>query len=201
MMGLQTGMRGLYLLLVVIAVLLAVAGCGRGGSRLAFGDVAATTEEALTDVLLGVPPERALTMTAPPDKPLLKLGVYDSVYIAADAKGFAEISRGAISESDIVALEQRVVEQVDRNLKRRGFRAERGTFPMGGIDRDRVLIATLTPTTQEGGSPQDRAENRGTTYVLVRLTVTDPKTRTVLARRDYFSGHEMRGPGDSRRRR
>lgn len=181
----------------------AAAGCGRGGgaSRVAIGDVAVITEEALTDLLLGVPPDRAVQMTAPPDKPILKSGVYETVFIAADAKAFSEISRGTISAEDIRAVEQRVVEQVDKNLKRRGFSAERGKFPMGEIDREKALVATLTPTTQEGGSPQDRAENRGTTYVLVRLTVTDPKTRTILAQRDYYSGQELRGPGRDRRRR
>lgn len=188
--------------LCFIAIFVVAAGCGRGGgSRLASGDVAAITEEALTDLLLGVPPERAATMTAPADRPILKTGVYETVFIAADAKGFSEISRGAISEDDIRAVEQRVVEQVDKNLKRRGFSAERGSFPMGSVDREKALVATLTPTTQEGGSPQDRAENRGTTYVLVRLTVTDPKTREILAQRDYYSGHEMRGSGNGRRRR
>ena len=180
---------------VLLVFFALAAGCGRGGSRAAIADVAAMTEETLTDLLLGVPPERAATRTAPPDPPLLKRGVYETAIIAADAKGFAEVSRGTITADDIRALEKRVVEQVNKRLQGKGFSAEQASYPVGSVDRAKAVVVTLTPTTQEGGSPQDRAENRGRTYILVRLMVADPNTRVILAQRDYYSGQELRGQG------
>lgn len=181
--------------------LLLPGGCGRGSapSGVAFSDVAAMTEQVLTDLLLGLPPHIADTLPARPDPALLKKGVYEHVFLATDGKGFAGASRGEIAEADIQALEKRVVEGVDKTLKASGFSAERIGYPVTAPDRSRSLVVTLTPTTQESGSPQERAERRNKTFVLIRLTVTDPATGSVLAQRDFYSGRDVRQRARARR--
>ena len=178
------------------AAVFALAGCGRGVPSAGFGDVVELTEEALRDLLLGLPPERTATLAARPDPPLLKQGVYETVLLAADAEGFVRVSGGSVAAAAIRDVEKRVGERLDRQLKRRGFRAS--VVPFGPEaaqgSAEKALLATLTPATQETGSPRERAEGKGKTLVFVRLTITDPRTGTILSRRDYYSGRDVRTP-------
>lgn len=167
-------------------------GCSRGIPPASFDDAVSITEGTLRDLLLGLPPERTATLSTPPDPPLLKTGVYETVLIAADAEGFARVSRGSVRAADVLELQSRVVEQLDRDLKKRGFRARGGAYGAAVRGEEKILVAALTPSTEVGGSPKDRAEGKEKTYILIRLTLTDPRTGAILRRQDYYSGRDVK---------
>ncbi len=173
------------------AGLLALAGCGGGLPEADFEDAIRTTRGTLRDLLLGVE-DTDVTRPVKPDPPLLKQGVYETVLIAADADAFARASQGSLNARDVQQMQRRVVEDLDKDLKRRGFSARNVPFGAGARGAEKALLATLTPITQEGGSPRERAEGKGRTYIVIRLTVTDPRTGAILSQRDYYSGHDVK---------
>jgi hypothetical protein len=196
--------------LVTTAGTLLGTGCGRqggrGGGTVSLNEAVSNTERTLLDLLLGVPPERQGTSTTRPDPPLLARGGYERVVLSADAQSFALATRGAISPDGIRDLQERVVRTLDRNLQRRGFRAEGALFGpnlqktvASGPDQPKTLLVTLTPQTEQAGSPTERAQGRAATIVLIRLTITDPATGAMLVQRDYYSGAEVRGQQGRRR--
>lgn len=171
-------------------------GCRKGAAPLRLADAEYITVETLTRLLLGDPPREQDLHPETAEKPLLKEGVYDKVVIAADADSFARVSRGAISAKDLRELETRVVSDVDKKLKKRGFSASGATFPPPAQTEARTLLATITPVIEEAGSPTDRAHRRNDALVLIRLTVTDGQTGIVIARRDFYSGTDVRRPNN-----
>ena len=186
--------RSAWIVWVGLLSLIAMAGCGRSGSSVRLSDVVPMTVDTLSTLLVG---ERDVpaTRTSPVDKPLLQHGVYESVAVAADAQGFADISRGALKKDDVLKMQHDVVDKLNQYLKRTGYSAAETSFPPA-VTADRTLLATLTPQPQEGGSDEDRANGKGKTLVLIRVTVTDAKTGSVLAQRDYYSGSDARQPGE-----
>ncbi len=174
------------------ALLAAACGCRRSQPAIRMADAEYLTTETLTRVLLGDPVSEQNLHPETAEKPLLKTGTYERVVIAADAEGFAQTSRGGVRAKDIREVESRVVVNVDKQLRKQGFSAVGSTFPISGKPEPRTLYVTITPATEEAGSPQERAGGKNDTLVLVRLTVTDPQTGAVLARRDFYSGADVR---------
>ena len=174
----------------IAAILLLLTGCGRGAGTVRLADVVPITTDTLTTLLLG-DPDVSPTRLAPADKALLQTGTYENVVIAADGPGFARVSKGVLSVADVNDLLKSVVSKINGRLKKRGFSAQQGTFPPTTTG-DRTLIATLTPQTQVTGSEADQKKGHAKTLVLVRLTITDPATNTVLAQRDYYSGNDAK---------
>ena len=192
--------------LCVIAALCAastLSGCGRTNPPVRVDDVVEMTEETLTDLLLGNGRNLPVTSTAPVDKPLMQKDVYETALIAADEQGFEKMSRGSLKAESIREIEARVVRTVNKNIAPKGFAARLIAFPPPPdvATQDKTLLVTLTPATQETGSPKDRAENKADRLILVRLLVTDPRTGATLAERDYYSGADVRRDTPQRRMR
>jgi len=181
---------------------LGVAGCGRGPARAGIADAVDNTTRTLRDLLLGLPPEALGTSPARPDPPLLTPGSYQAVLLTADADGFARASKNEIRAEAIQDLQGRVVRNLDRDLKKRGFTASGApweTAASAARGAPKILLATLVPITEESGSPAERAAGRGRTILLIRLTVSDPATNKTLVQRDYYSGRDIGGRRDNRR--
>ncbi|MBC8134944.1 MAG: hypothetical protein H8F28_03545 [Fibrella sp.] len=180
-------------LLTVFALLpLLVVGCGgRSIPKVALADVAALATDALLGTLLGPSSERRVTMMAKPEPPLLQKGGMESVALSTDYEGFVRVSKGALSEKDLQTIEAEVIRGSSDVLKKQGFSINSLPFPPK-VDpaTEKTLVATFTPVTEEGGSPEDKRLGRGKTYVLIRLTVTDPRTGTALRIRDFYSGRD-----------
>ncbi len=183
--------RRRFLALLAIAPAL-LAGCaGRPSERVGLDDVASLASEALLGTLLGPSPEKRVTMMAPPEPPLLVKGVAENVLLSTDYADFARASKKALSEKDVKAVEADVLRTSGAVLKKRGFAIGLLSYPpVVDPAAQNTLVATLTPVTEEGGSPDEKRNGRGRTYVLIRLTITDPRTNTVLRVRDFYSGRE-----------
>jgi hypothetical protein len=156
------------------------------------------TAETLAVLLLG-DPDASATQMAPADKPLLEKGIYESVAVSADAARFADVSHGALSKDDVLVLEKGVVEKLNKPLRRRGFSATEVPYPPA-VTTEKTLVATLVPIIHESGSEEEKRNEKNKKLILVRLTVSDPRTNDVLAQRDYYSGADVRRPGESTRR-
>lgn len=180
---------------VGIVVLGGLAGCGRPIPSADFEDAVALTKNVFRGLLLGSE-ERDVTAPTKPDPPLLRAGVYETVLIATDVDGFARVSQGSLPSEAVADVNRRVAEDLNRDLQRRNFGARAVVFGADVRNEQKALLATLTPTTQEGGSPRERAEGKGRTYILIRLTITDPKTGVLLSQRDYYSGRDVKREGD-----
>ena len=189
--------RRCFLLGAIATCALLAAGCGGNAPPTTFGDAIRITEETLYQLLVS-PADQDATRNTRPDPPLLKKGTYETALIAVDAEGFVRVSRGALSTDATRELQTEVVKRLNERLEKRGFSARAVPFGTDVKGEARALLATLTPTTQEGGSPKDRAEGKAETYVLVRLTVTDPASGAVLRQRDYYSGSNVKKEGRRR---
>jgi hypothetical protein len=176
-------------ILATVFMALVLAGC-RGGSSVRLTDLAPMTADTITRVLVGIPPEKRATQPTA-EVGLFKAGVYETAVISADAGAFAKVSRGTLTARDIEALQKDVVSRVSENLKSYRFNARGAKYPPV-VSEPRTLVAILTPATEETGSPADRAAGQGKTMVLIRLTVTDPLTGTILAERQYYSGTDAK---------
>jgi hypothetical protein len=165
-------------------------GCGRGPNAIRLSDVVPLTTDTLSILLLGDPNVSA-TQIAPADRPLLQTGVYETVAVATDVPGFVELSKGALTASDVTTLQRRVVEELDKRLKKHRFSATETPFPPN-VGVDRALVATLSPQIQEITGGGDKA--RPKKLLLVRLSIVDPKTGRILAQRDYYSGTDVKLP-------
>jgi len=168
------------------------AGCGgQGIPRSTLADASLLTQQTLLDLLLGPPPTRRSLSGSSADAPLLKKGVYESVVLAIDIDGFVRAARGSIKPNELRALEKDVLNGSGKVLQREGGYSLRGTaYPPAAVAEPKALLVTLTPATEEGGSPEARAAGKGVIYVLIRLTVTDPATGANLRVRDYYSGRD-----------
>jgi hypothetical protein len=178
--------------LVGIAALLFLSGCGGHSEQIMrVDDAVEATEDALTTLLLGPPPDP--TSLAPLDKPLLVKGTHDTVYIAIDEPGFVGISHGTFKPENLHEIEERVVKTINANIKRKGFSAQATSYPVPSdlSQQPHALIATLLPSTEDTGSPQDHARGRNKQLVIIRLIVSDAATGAVLAERDYYSGADV----------
>jgi hypothetical protein len=185
-----------FWILTAAAALVALFGCGRSAPRLSPDSVTALTVETLLEALVGPPPERR-NPTVPIDPPLLKKGKRESVHLAVDTAGFAAMGRGVFPEKEVIAVERRVVEDTGRALRRFGFTIAAVPYPPPAAGAPEIVTATLTPRTEDAGSPQERAQGKGRTLLLVRLTIVDSAGET-LAIRDYFSGREIERGGERR---
>jgi hypothetical protein len=180
--------------LAAAVALFLLAGCGKGGSDVRVSELVTFTSDAITQLLIGPNPNEAPTGNAQPDKPLLEKSKYESAIIAADAAGFHEVSQGTLTQDRMRQIEGKIVGEVNRRLKPAGFLARVGAFPPTTTD-ERTLLVTLVPATAPTGSVAERARGEGRTMILVRLTVTDPKTNDILAQRLFYSGADAGSPG------
>jgi len=180
------------------ALILTVSGCGGQRSmRASLADVTALTQYALLSAIAGAPSDaRGALPSQPAEPPLLAKGVYETVIISADTAGFARVSKGALTESDLETVAINVTLGVARELKRAGFAARLTPYPTDNAvlaaAPDKPILATLTPTIEESGSPSDRAAGKSPTFVKILLTVTDPKTGTLLRQREFYSGANVK---------
>lgn len=174
----------------VSALAAVLAGCSQGIPKATLLDATVQTQQTLLDLLLGPAPGRRGSANVPADPPLLEKGVYENVVLSMDAEGFVEASRGNIKIQELRTLEKEVLNGVGKVLEKRGFTLRGAVYPPPAIADARTLLVTLTPFTEEGGAPSERAAGRGTVYVLVRLTVSDPQTGANLRVRDYYSGRD-----------
>jgi hypothetical protein len=172
-----------------------LAGCGRGIPASRLSDVVPITVDALAVLLVGTPDSENATRLSPTDKPLLQEGVYEKVIVAADTAGFAHASRNGITPKDVAEVQRRVVEDLQKMLRKRGPYTVEGIPYPPAEKADRTLIATLTPHTELAGSPEERAAGKGRTMVFIRLALSDAKTGEVLRLRDYYSGADARTAG------
>lgn len=159
--------------------------------KVALSDVAALATDAVVGTVLGPDPERRASMMAKPEPALLQKGGMEKVVLATDIAGFVRVSKGALSEKDLQQIEAEVVRSSGEVFKKQGFTIDTTPFPPK-VDpaTEQTLVATFTPETETGGSPEDKRLGRGKTYVLIRLTVTDPRTGTALRIRDFYSGRD-----------
>lgn len=170
-------------------------GCGKGVPASRLSEVVPITVDALAVLLVGVPDSESATRVSPTDKPLLKEGIYEKVIVSADTAGFSHSSKNNISVRDVADVQRKVVEDLQKIVKKRGpYTAEGVPFPPVNQD-EKTLIATLTPHTELTGSPEERASGKGKTMVFIRLTLSDAKTGEVLRLRDYYSGADARQAG------
>jgi hypothetical protein len=174
-------------MLWLLAVAFLVGGCGKGNSDVRVSELVTFTSDAITGLLIGPSSKDALSGNAQPDKPLLEHGKYEYALISADAVGFQDVSRGALTQDKMKDLGSRIVAEVNKRLKPVGYSATGAPFPPATND-DKTLLVTLVPAMAPSGSVADRAKGEGRNMVLVRLTVTDPKTNAILAQRLYYSG-------------
>lgn len=176
--------------LTTIFMALVLVGCGKGGSTVRLSDLAPATSDTITVLLVGLPPEQRATRTTV-EPALMKADVYETAVISADAEGFATASRGRLTVRDIETMQKDVVNRVSENLKPHRFKAQGAKYP-ATVSEPKTLLLTLTPVTQETGSPEERAAGKGKTLVLVHLKITDPLTGAVLAERQYYSGTDAK---------
>lgn len=188
----MTTRRNLLRLGVTIALAALAGGCGSGLPDISFDDAREITRQTLHEALLGAP--ESATRRIPPEPPLLRAGVYETVLLSADAEGFARVSNGAINPRAVREAERRLARDLDRDLKKRGFSARAVVFGQAPKGEGKTLLAVLTPTTQQGGSPRERADGKNKTFVLVRLSITDAATGSVLRQLDYYSGRDVKTP-------
>jgi len=187
-------MPPLLALVLLLPTLFVLAGCTGGNSSVSMGDLADMTADTMGDLLLGPPPDP--TGMAPPDPPLLKKGGKETVIVAADTAAFVGISKGAIPESALKQTLKDIVRMLNRRMEKRGFHATASPdFPPVNPSDEKTLVTTLAPVTEEAGSPSDKAQGKQRTMILVRLTVTDPATGTILRQRDYYSGKDVQRAG------
>jgi len=186
----QLLLTGIALLSVAV-----VTGCGHdGGDKVDLADVADLASETLVGTLIGPRPQEQSTGLGTPEPPLLQKGSYESVQLATDTASFAHESKGALSEQDLKAIETDVVKRTSQIFKKQGFTITSIPFPPKPDLTTNSLLATFTPATEEGGSPEDKKAGKAPTFVLIRLTVSDPKTNTVLRVREFYSGRDARRP-------
>jgi len=176
---------------VLLAAVLSATGCGGGLPDVSFDDAREITRQTLRELLLGQREESA-TRRTPPDPPLLRKGVYETVLLSADAAGFARISGGAISADAVREAERQIAGDLNKDLAKQGFSARTLPFGQRPEGAARTLLVTLTPTTEQGGSPRERAEGKNKTFVLVRLTVTDAAGGAVVRQMEYYSGRDVK---------
>jgi hypothetical protein len=181
-------------ILGLFAVALLLSGCTKGNSDVRITELVSFTSDAITGLLLGPSPNDAPTGNAQPDKPLLEKGKYEKAIISADGAGFQDISRGALTQDNMKQIGSRIVEEVNKRLKPAGFSAQGAPFP-ATTNEEKTLLVTLVPATAPSGSVAQRTRGDGHTMVLIRLTVTDPKTNEILAQRLYYSGSDVGSPG------
>jgi hypothetical protein len=131
-------------------------------------------------------------MMGTPEPPLMQKGGYESVLVSTDTAGFSQESKGALSEQDLKAIETDVIKRTGLIFKRRGFTVSAISFPPHPDPTANALLATFTPTTEEGGSPTEKQTGKAPTFILIRLTVSDPKSGTVLRIREFYSGRDAR---------
>lgn len=171
---------------------LLLAGCARGAAqKIALEDVSALATDALLVALLG-PAENRMPFVGTPEPPLLVKGGKETVTLVTDYAAFVRESRGAFGEADVKALETDVAKRTAKILQEEGFTlntASLGTVPP--TDSAKTLIATFTPATESGGSPEDKRAGRSRSLLLIRLTVSDPATKTVLRIREFYSGRDV----------
>jgi hypothetical protein len=178
---------------VAASAVVMAAGCGRGLPDATFDDARALTYDTLRVLLLGRPEADDATRRTPPDPPLLEKGKYEHVLLRADAEGFARVSRGSVSGEAVRDVEKRVAEDLRKDLSKRGFTvdvAPATNAPAAAAPQ--TLLVSLTPVTQEGGSPRERAEGRNPVYILIRLTVTDAGSNNVVMVREFYSGRDVK---------
>lgn len=190
----------LLVLLTAGTFLAGTAGCGRGADRVGLGEVAKLASETLVGTLLGSAPSEQITAMARPEPPLLSKGGFENVLLATDEAGFVAESKGALGAKDIKAVAADILHSAAGTLKKRGFTVTAVPFPPK-LDPaiPNMLLATFTPATEEGGSPDDKRAGKATTFVLMRLTITDPRTNTVLRVREFYSGRDANGRGGANR--
>ena len=187
-------MKRFALLTICLALLLT--GCGgRSAYRATMADAAYLTESTLLELLLGPPEGERPTQTSPSDKPLLKRGLYEKVILTTDRDSFERLSKGSIRQDDLKSIEKTVTEDLTKILEKKQYAIRAVPFPPGDLTtEDKTLLVTLTPSTEEGGSPSERAAGRGATYILIRVTITDTKTGQSLRIRDFYSGRDVNRP-------
>src|SRR5215218_6169116 len=136
-----------FLHIVGGAAVLLAPGCGGSLPDVSFDDAREITRQTLREALLGER-EASATRRTPPDPPLLRKGVYETVLVSADAAGFAAVSGGAISAEAVREAERQIVRDLNKDLSKRGFSAR--ALPLGQTPESaaRTLRATLTPTTE-----------------------------------------------------
>jgi hypothetical protein len=159
--------------------------------QVALADVAALATDALLGTFLGPSAERRVTMMAKPEPPLLQKGGMENIVLSTDYEGFVRVSKGALLEKDLQLIEAEVIRSSSDVLKKQEFSIMSQSFPPK-VDANtaKTLVATFTPVTEEGGSPEERRLGRGKTFVLIRLTVSDPRTGAALRIRDFYSGRD-----------
>lgn len=187
--------RRLLSFLSIFAAMIALAGCNSRTAPVALGDLAGRTSEALADLLLG-PLEERPTATAPQDKPLFAKGVYETAFLSADAKGFAQQSRRVLSEGRVKEIMKMVSEELTRRGRKRGFAVRVTDFPpaLTSEETDKALIATFTPAITDVSPAASVPDSRpGDRLLMARLTVTDARTNAVLAERLYYTGTDVGG--------
>ncbi len=184
-------------LIASAALLLTVAGCGQRAVRVGLADVTDLTTYAILSAVAGAPSNARGALPSQPTEPaLLARGAYETVVVSADTVGFARVSNGALTERDLETVASNVAAGLTKELKREGFSARLAPFPANtsaiAASEDKPLLATLTPTTEEAGSPAERAAGKNQTFVKILLTITDPKTGTLLRQREFYSGANVK---------
>jgi hypothetical protein len=184
--------KALYGLYLVAFLLVFCGGCRKQAVSARLSDAEFLTRETLLQVLLG-DPVQAGSLHQTGEKGLLQTGKYERVIVAADADGFARMSRGSVGAQTIRDMENRVVADVDKRLRKEGFEAAPTSYPVGTrLAVPRTLFAIITPHIEAVGSPQERSQNKHAALILVRLTVSDARTGNILACRDFYSGADVR---------
>ncbi|MBC8142115.1 MAG: hypothetical protein H7Y38_11820 [Armatimonadetes bacterium] len=171
---------------------LLLAGCARGAAqKIALEDVSALATDALLVALLG-PPENRMPAMGTPEPPILVKGSKETVVLSTDYAAFVKESRGALTEADIKALEAEVAKRTAKILQEEGFTLNTASIGVAPpADPAKSLLAVFTPAVESGGSPADKRAGLSRSLLLIRLTVSDPQTKTVLRVREFYSGRDV----------
>ena len=179
------------ILLLLFGLMFGLTGCNDHAPPNNIEDLAGMTTEALSSLLFGPTPYQQAASSTPLDKSLLVKGVYETAFLSADGKGFSDISRGLLSEKRVGDIMKRVTDDLNQRGRKRGYLVKQTPYP-AEISDDKALLVTLTPTltdvSPEVGKNRDRNPHK---LLMARLTITDPKTKIVLAERLYYSGTDV----------
>jgi hypothetical protein len=169
---------------LIFGFIICVTGCSRRQVSGRMEQAQIVTQETLYNVLLGEDLSRPgpIRDTRYSDKPLLEKGVYENVVLLADTEGFVKISRGSVDKGEVEAVQKNIIGALKKPLQKRGFAFV--TDP----NTPRTLKVFLSPILQESVSKQPNKAP----LILVKMTISDPQTNTILTERTYYSGQDVK---------
>lgn len=145
------------------------------------------------ETLLGIP---SRSLSSPAEPPVLLTEGRNKVVLAADEAAFVAILGEGTRVQDIRSVVGKVSDELNKRLRRRKLTSVASGFPPTCIAEEaaRTVLATVTPSTLETGGPQEKANGKSQTLLMIQLALTDAKTGQSLAIREFYSGYTLLKP-------